>query len=129
MSDFYRDSDAFLYENIAFNRTRAKCRMRAWIVVARRLSRHYVLTTFGDRLVVTYGVFQTAGHVVGLAVFLTLTPPDLVIRYLVCTTVSSFPRRRSLRASSVASPIIGPSSAPIRSSSCSRPRSSVPSAA
>lgn len=31
LSHFYRDSDAFLYENIAFNRTRAKVRMRAWI--------------------------------------------------------------------------------------------------
>lgn len=41
---------------------------------ARSLSKHYIVATVGDRLIPTYGFFQAGGHIVGLAIFLTLVP-------------------------------------------------------
>lgn len=41
---------------------------------ARSLSKHYIVATIGNRLIPTYGFFQAAGHIVGLAIFLMLVP-------------------------------------------------------
>lgn len=44
------------------------------LLLARSLSKHYIVGTMGDRLIPTYGFFQAGGHIVGLTIFLTLVP-------------------------------------------------------
>src|SRR5262245_30553132 len=46
----------------------------ALVLAARALTNHYVICAVGQRLVPTYALFQSGGHIVGLAVFLAMTP-------------------------------------------------------
>jgi prolipoprotein diacylglyceryltransferase len=60
------------------------------LLLARSLSRHYIVATVGDRLIPTYGFFQAGGHIVGLVIFLTLVPSSKSL-YLFLISFVCFP--------------------------------------
>jgi prolipoprotein diacylglyceryltransferase len=44
------------------------------LLLARSLSKHYIVASMGNQLIPTYGFFQAGAHIVGLAIFLSLMP-------------------------------------------------------
>ncbi len=62
--EFYRTTDAFLYETIVWNRTSQKNEMRRWIAtfLARRFAHGARVLTFGDGLGFDSQYLATAGH-------------------------------------------------------------------
>ncbi len=64
MSDFYDNTDAFLFETIIWNRSHAKHDMRRWIAdfLGRSISRPARILTFGDGLGFDSLYFAFAGH-------------------------------------------------------------------
>jgi SAM-dependent methyltransferase len=62
--EFYRDTDAFFYELVVWNRTREKTRQREWIVrfIENHWQRPVSVLVYGDGLGFDGAVLQRAGH-------------------------------------------------------------------
>ena len=62
--EFYRDTDAFFYELVVWNRTREKTRQREWIVrfIQHHWQRPVSILVYGDGLGFDGAVLQRAGH-------------------------------------------------------------------
>ncbi len=52
------------------------------LAAAKPLSNRFVLACWGDRIIPTYAVFQAGGHIIGLAIFVALTPGEYRMLYL-----------------------------------------------
>jgi prolipoprotein diacylglyceryltransferase len=61
------------------------------LFASRGLSDRYIVGFVGSRLVPTYAFFQSAGHVFGLAVFMSVTPPEYRREFLWLIAVVCFP--------------------------------------
>ena len=64
MLSFYQQTDAFLYELIAWNRNAYKCAIRQWIndALARLSSRSLNVLTYGDGIGCDSLYFTQSGH-------------------------------------------------------------------
>jgi prolipoprotein diacylglyceryltransferase len=54
-------------------------------------SKRYVLGIIGDKLILTYGIFQAAGHVIALAAFLMLIPSGFTLFFLFFVSFICYP--------------------------------------